>query len=68
MSVSQSFEYLKKLRDFFYCMLELKDKSGGRGFIWPRPYPVDSLAISTVKVVFLAMLKDGVIINVTNVE
>jgi hypothetical protein len=28
MSVSQSFEYLKKLRDFFYGMLELKDKSG----------------------------------------
>jgi hypothetical protein len=33
--VNQSFEYLKKLRNFFYGMLELKDKSGGR-FHYPE--------------------------------
>jgi pyridoxal 5'-phosphate synthase pdxS subunit len=30
--VNQSFEYLKKLRDFFYGMLELKDRLRERGF------------------------------------
>jgi pyridoxal 5'-phosphate synthase pdxS subunit len=30
--VNQSFEYLEKLRDFFYGMLELKDRLRERGF------------------------------------
>jgi pyridoxal 5'-phosphate synthase pdxS subunit len=70
MSVSQSFEYLEKLRDFFYGMLELRDRLRERGFIWPRPYPVDGVAIGTVnvKVGFPAMLRNGVIMDVTNVE
>jgi len=70
MSVSQSFEYLEKLRDFFYGMLELRDRLRERGFIWPRPYPVDGLAVGTVKVKvgFPAMLRNGVIMDVTNVE
>jgi pyridoxal 5'-phosphate synthase pdxS subunit len=70
MSVSQSFEYLEKLRDFFYGMLELRDRLRERGFIWPRPYTVDSLVVGTVKVKvgFPAMLRNGVIMDVTNVE
>jgi pyridoxal 5'-phosphate synthase pdxS subunit len=70
MSVSQSFEYLERLRDFFYGMLELRDRLKERGFVWPRPYHVDSLAIGTVKVKvgFPAMLRNGVIMDVTNVE
>jgi pyridoxal 5'-phosphate synthase pdxS subunit len=70
MSVSQSFEYLERLRDFFYGMLELRDRLKERGFVWPRPYHVDGLAIGTVKVKvgFPAMLRNGVIMDVTNVE
>jgi len=33
MSVSQSFEYLERLRDFFYGMLELRDRLKERGFV-----------------------------------
>lgn len=36
MSVAPSFEYLEKLRDFFYGMLELRDRLRERGFSWPR--------------------------------
>jgi pyridoxal 5'-phosphate synthase pdxS subunit len=68
MSVSQSFGHLEKLRDFFYGMLELRDRLRERGFIWPRPYPVDGLVVGTVKVGFPAMLRNGVIMDVTNVE
>ncbi len=71
MSVSPAFEYLEKLRDFFYGMLELRDRLRERGgFSWPRPYEVDGIVTGTVKVKvgFPSMLRNGVIMDVTNVE
>ncbi len=73
MSVAPSFEYLEKLRDFFYGMLELRDRLRERGgFSWPRPYELDGGVITgtvKVKVGFPSMLRNGgVIMDVTNVE
>ncbi|MGC9137151.1 hypothetical protein [Caldivirga sp.] len=67
MSVSPSFEYLEKLRDFFYGMLELRDRLKEKGFNWPRPYELDGIVTGTVKVKvgFPSMLRNGVIMDMT---
>ncbi len=70
MSVANGFEYLERLRDFFYGLAELRDRLKERGFKWPRPYSADGVRTGTVKVKvgFPAMLRNGVIMDVTNVE
>ncbi|MEM0464041.1 pyridoxal 5'-phosphate synthase lyase subunit PdxS [Pyrobaculum sp.] len=70
MSVAGGLEYLEKLRDFFYGLAELRDRLKERGFTWPRPYPAEGVAAGTVKVKagFPAMLRNGVIMDVTDVE
>ncbi|AFA40263.1 Pyridoxine biosynthesis lyase pdxS [Pyrobaculum oguniense TE7] len=68
MSVAGGLEYLEKLRDFFYGLAELRDRLKERGFTWPRPYPAEEAGTVKVKVGFPAMLRNGVIMDVTNVE
>lgn len=69
MSVVGSFEQLERLRDLFYKLLDLRDRLRERGVAWPKPLSEEAaLGTVRVKVGFPAMLKRGVIMDVTNVE
>ncbi|MEM0484666.1 MAG: pyridoxal 5'-phosphate synthase lyase subunit PdxS [Pyrobaculum sp.] len=69
MSVAGSFEQLERLRDLLYNLLDLRDRLRERGVAWPKPLS-EGVALGTVrvKVGFPAMLRRGVIMDVTNVE
>ena len=69
MSVAGSFEQLERLRDLLYNLLDLRDRLRERGMTWPKPLS-EGVALGTVrvKVGFPAMLRRGVIMDVTNVE
>ena len=69
MSVVDGFEYLERLRDFFYRLAEARDRLRERGFRWPRPL-AEGVAVGTVRVKagLPAMMRNGVIMDVTNVE
>ncbi|CCC80964.1 pyridoxal 5'-phosphate synthase lyase subunit PdxS [Thermoproteus tenax] len=62
-------EQLEKLRDLMYGLLELRDRLKSLGIAWPRPLP-DGATIGTVRVKtgLPAMMRRGVIMDVTNVE
>lgn len=49
MSVANGFDYLERLRDFFYGLAELRDRLKERGFKWPKPYSADGVRTGTVK-------------------
>ncbi len=77
--IVESVEFLEKIRDFFYKLVELNDylRENGYETLGPKPLPEvsPSLKIETaefgtvrVKIGFPAMLKHGVIMDVTNVE
>jgi pyridoxal 5'-phosphate synthase pdxS subunit len=68
MSVAGGFSTLDRLRDFFYGLLEVRDRLRERGVTWPRPLEGIQTGTVRVKVGFPAMLKKGVIMDVTNVE
>ncbi|MCU7787636.1 pyridoxal 5'-phosphate synthase lyase subunit PdxS [Pyrobaculum sp. 3827-6] len=68
MSVAGGFSTLDRLRDFFYGLLEVRDRLRERGVKWPRPLEGVQTGTVRVKVGFPAMLKRGVIMDVTNVE
>lgn len=68
MSVAGGFSTLDKLRDFFYGLLEARDSLRELGIRWPRPLEGVLTGTVKVKVGFPAMLKRGVIMDVTNVE
>lgn len=63
MSVVQGLEVFERLRQLFYGLLEVRDRLRERGFRWPG-----GEAPLSVKYGFPAMLKRGVIMDVTNVE
>ncbi len=69
MGIVEGIEALERLRDLLYGLLELRDRLRGIGVNWPRPVP-DPAQYGTVKVKvgLPAMLKHGVIMDVTNVE
>ncbi|ABW02611.1 pyridoxal 5'-phosphate synthase lyase subunit PdxS [Caldivirga maquilingensis] len=68
MSIVTGLEYLVKLRDFLYGMLELRDRLREVGVQWPVKLPDAVPGTVNVKVGFPAMLRNGVIMDVTNVE
>ncbi len=79
MSIVDSLEYLEKLKDFFYKLLELNDrlKEMGEEPLGPKPLPEFPLTVKltfpqkgtiTVKLGFPTMVKRGVIMDVTNEE
>ncbi len=77
MSIVDSIEYLDRLRDFFYRLLDINDKlrETGEDQLGPKPLPETSVKLTlpkvgtvTVKIGFPAMVKRGVIMDVTNVE
>ncbi|WP_069807638.1 pyridoxal 5'-phosphate synthase lyase subunit PdxS [Vulcanisaeta thermophila] len=68
MSISPGLEYLDKLRDFLYGMLEFRDRLREVGVQWPVKLPNALPGTVNVKVGFPAMLRNGVIMDVTNVE
>lgn len=61
-------EYLEKLRDFLYGLLELKDRLSEMGVEWPPKLDGALLGTVRVKAGFLTMMRNGVIMDVTNVE
>ncbi len=68
MSVSTSFDVLERVRDLFYGLLDARDRLRSMGIEWPPR--LDGVEIGTVKVKvgFQAMFRNGVIMDVTNVE
>jgi pyridoxal 5'-phosphate synthase pdxS subunit len=56
---------LERLRDLFYGLAELRDRLREAGVTWPRPLPVGTVRVKTG---LPAMLRRGVIMDVTNVE
>jgi len=67
MSIVPAVVELEKIRDFFYRLAEARDRLREAGFRHPAEVP---LAVGTplVKLGFVAMLRRGVIMDVTNVE
>ncbi|ABO07647.1 pyridoxal 5'-phosphate synthase lyase subunit PdxS [Pyrobaculum calidifontis] len=67
MSIVPAVVELEKIRDFFYRLAEARDRLREAGFRHPAEVP---LAVGTplVKLGFIAMLRRGVIMDVTNVE
>jgi len=67
MSITPAIVELEKIRDFFYRLAEARDRLREAGFRHPAEVP---LAVGTplVKLGFIAMLRRGVIMDVTNVE
>jgi len=65
MSISQSADILNKIKDFFYGLLEARDRLKESGFLRPE---LDSVGTVRVKTGFPAMMRRGVIMDVTNVE
>ncbi|MEM4605378.1 MAG: pyridoxal 5'-phosphate synthase lyase subunit PdxS [Pyrobaculum sp.] len=63
MSIVDSMPVLERIRDLFYSLLEVRDRLREAGFKWPG-----GEAPLSVKYGFPAMLKHGVIMDVTNVE
>ncbi|MFZ8841807.1 MAG: pyridoxal 5'-phosphate synthase lyase subunit PdxS, partial [Pyrobaculum sp.] len=59
---------LERLRDLFYGLAELRDRLREAGVTWPRPLPEVAVGTVRVKTGLPAMLRRGVIMDVTNVE
>jgi pyridoxal 5'-phosphate synthase pdxS subunit len=59
---------LERLRDLFYGLAELRDRLREAGVTWPRPLPESAVGTVRVKTGLPAMLRRGVIMDVTNVE
>jgi pyridoxal 5'-phosphate synthase pdxS subunit len=66
-SISQGLEGLEALRDALYDLLEFRDKLKAVAS-WPTGLPEASTGTIRVKVGFPAMLRNGVIMDVTSVE
>ncbi len=79
MSIVDSVEYLEKLKEFFYKLLEINDRlrESGLPTLGPRKLPETPITLDLtysetgtvrVKIGFPSMMKHGVIMDVTNEE
>ena len=59
---------LERLRDLFYGLAEFRDRLKEAGVTWPKPLPESVVGTVRVKTGLPAMLRRGVIMDVTNVE
>jgi pyridoxal 5'-phosphate synthase pdxS subunit len=66
--IAEVHEHLERLRDLFYRLAELRDRLKEAGAAWPRPLPDAIVGTVRVKTGLPAMLRRGVIMDVTNAE
>ncbi|ABL88498.1 pyridoxal phosphate synthase yaaD subunit [Pyrobaculum islandicum DSM 4184] len=66
--IGEVYTQLEKIRDFFYGLAEVRDRLREAGVTWPKPLPEAEVGTVRVKIGLPAMLRRGVIMDVTNVE
>ncbi|ACB39220.1 pyridoxal 5'-phosphate synthase lyase subunit PdxS [Pyrobaculum neutrophilum] len=66
--IGEVYAHLEKIRDFFYGLAEVRDRLRESGVTWPKPLPEAEVGTVRVKIGLPAMLRRGVIMDVTSVE